>query len=139
MDANEQKARVIEEARGWPEARIEDLAGGVTGILAGTGVLARIHDDGRVEIPFPRSVGEQLVAEGKAERHTALPDSGWVEFRLGATGDAEALIDLLRLARDARRPGASGAAKPLQHVQEIVDESVDESFPASDPPARGRA
>lgn len=124
--------RVLDEVRRWPDVRVsESDDDGTTQVLYRRGVLARLHADGLVEVPFPRAVGEKLVAEGRAERHHALPDSGWVDVRLGATADAPRVLDLLRLAHEARL--ATGAP-----ADEVVDQSVEDTFPASDPPASGR-
>lgn len=132
--------RVIAVAITWPGVAAASSPG-VTQITFGRGLLARLHADGLVEIPFPRPVGEKLVAVGRAERHHALPDSGWVDVRLAATADVDRVTELLRLAYEARQPQAAGplgVASPSEvarHVEWHIDESVDESFPASDPPA----
>jgi hypothetical protein len=35
-----------------------------------------------VDIPFPRSVCDALLAEGVAEEHQGVPNSGWITFRV---------------------------------------------------------
>jgi hypothetical protein len=139
--------RLIEEARGWPSVSVARLDDHVVQLRVGRGTLGRLHPDGLVEIPFPRVVGDRLVAAGRAERHHALPDSGWVELRLASPDDVESVSELLRLALQARLVrqseaplrGVLGAVSDAPRiVEEKVDESVAESFPASDPPARGR-
>ena len=48
--------------------------------------------------PFPRSIRDALLAEGLAEEHYWVPNSGWVTFRIrGAQGVRHALW-LLRLS-----------------------------------------
>jgi hypothetical protein len=126
--------RVLEAVRRWPAVRVEAGDGGVTQVLHQRGVLARAHSDGLVEIAFPRPVAETLIAAGRAERHHALPDSGWIDTRLSTPADAARLLELLELAREARRPGAAGGGSDRKS-EGAVDESVEESFPASDPPA----
>ena len=139
--------RLIEEAGGWTGVSVARLDDQVIQLRLGRGTLGRIHPDGLVEIPFPRAVGERLVSAGRAERHHALPDSGWVELRLETPGDVPAVSELLRLALQARlvrqsSDSSNAGIGPVSDVKRIVDEKVDESgaesFPASDPPARGR-
>jgi len=42
-------------------------------------------------------VREQLVREGKAERHHILPQSGWVSRRIRGEEDIPAVIELFRM------------------------------------------
>ena len=50
---------------------------------------------------------DELIAAGRADYHHALPDSGWVTFRLYEESDVERAIELFRLgyerASKARR------------------------------------
>ena len=62
--------------------------------------IGHIHGDSLVDIPFPVAVREQLVAEGRAERHHILPDSGWISFYLRRPEDVAQAIDLFRLSYD---------------------------------------
>jgi hypothetical protein len=143
---HEALGRVIEEAAAWPGVTV-DPGPEITKLVLGHGVIGRLHSDGLVEIPFPRRVGDRLVAAGRAERHHALPDSGWVDARVVTTEDAERVLELLCLAYEPRRPDASrpapllppfGAARDRTRIERKIDESGEESFPASDPPAPGR-
>jgi hypothetical protein len=139
---HETLARILEQARHWSDVRVDSRAD-VTQVLVRRGLLARFHPDGLVEIPFPRPVGEKLVAAGRAERHHALPDSGWVNVRFSEAADEPRVIEMLKLAYEARRQGAAFAGeddstKSGSRTERVVDESVEETFPASDPPASGR-
>ena len=60
--------------------------------------IGHVHGDSLVDIPFPTQVREQLVAEGRAERHHILPDSGWVSFYLRRPEHVAQVIELLRLS-----------------------------------------
>jgi hypothetical protein len=60
--------------------------------------IGHVHGDHLVDIPFTKKIREELVAEGKAERHHILPDSGWVSISLRQTADLERAIGLLRFS-----------------------------------------
>ena len=40
--------------------------------------LGHLHGSRLADLPFPLAVRNQLVADGRAERHHILPESGWV-------------------------------------------------------------
>lgn len=60
--------------------------------------IGHVHFWGDVDIPFPRTVHDLLLAEGRAQRHRWLPDSGWVTFHLRNEADVERAIWLMRLS-----------------------------------------
>jgi len=62
--------------------------------------IGHIHGDSLVDIPFPTQVREQLVSEGRAERHHILPDSGWISFYLRQPEHVTQAIELLKLSYD---------------------------------------
>ena len=62
--------------------------------------LGHLHGDALVDLPFPRKVRDKLVAAGRARPHHALPDSGWVSFRIESPDDVDSAIALFRLAYD---------------------------------------
>jgi hypothetical protein len=44
-----------------------------------------VHECGVVDILFPRSIRDALLAEGLAEEHRWVPNSGWAHFLFAAT------------------------------------------------------
>lgn len=62
--------------------------------------IGHIHGDHMVDIPFPTSVRDEVVAGGPARPHHLLPDSGWVSLYLHSQTDIAAAIDLLRRSYD---------------------------------------
>jgi hypothetical protein len=56
------------------------------------------HGDRQADIPFPSALRDPLVEGRYTSEHHLYPDSGWVSFYLGEDGDADAVIDLLRLS-----------------------------------------
>jgi hypothetical protein len=51
-----------------------------------------------VDIPFPRNVRDALLADGLAEQHHWVPNSGWTTFHVRGEGDLEHALWLMRLS-----------------------------------------
>ena len=82
----------------WPGVeRARHRFGGVEFRL-GRRELGHVHGDALVDLPFPRTVRDELVSRGRARRHHVLPDSGWVSFWIESGDDVEGAIALFRLA-----------------------------------------
>ena len=61
-----------------------------------TGEIGHVHGDRLVDLPFPKRIRDELVAEGLAEPHRILPRSGWVSFYIREPKDVERAIALHR-------------------------------------------
>ena len=57
-----------------------------------------MHTGGIVDIPFPRSVRDALLAEGLAEEHRWVPNSGWITFQMRSEEDLIHALWLMRLS-----------------------------------------
>jgi len=60
--------------------------------------IGHVHGDSLVDIPFPMSVHDELIAAARAELHHVLPESGWVSVYLRQPSDVDNAIELLRLS-----------------------------------------
>lgn len=60
--------------------------------------LGHLHGDHAADLPFPRRLRDQLIADGRAEPHHALPDSGWVTRRVEGPEDIAAIVELFALS-----------------------------------------
>jgi hypothetical protein len=60
--------------------------------------IGHVHHNGMVDIPFNTKIRNQLIAEGKAEPHHLLHDTGWISFYIRSEQDIQAAIDLLKLS-----------------------------------------
>jgi Family of unknown function (DUF5519) len=60
------------------------------------------------DLPFPRRIRDELVADGRARPHHVLPQSGWVTVPMRTDADIKNVIDLFRQNYDraatVRRP-----------------------------------
>jgi hypothetical protein len=59
--------------------------------------IGHLHGSRLADLPFPIRMRKELVAEGKAEPHHLLPQTGWVSYYPHGPKDVPAVIDLFRL------------------------------------------
>src|SRR3712207_882516 len=110
---NEPLAMITREVLEWPGVTTGDTGRGGLQFSYGRVELGHLHGSSFADLPFPRKVRNELIAQGRASAHPPLPDSGWVRRRMDGPGDAEAVIELLRMnydrarARDERRAAGS--------------------------------
>lgn len=88
--------RITEEVLQWPQTSASPHRFGGTEYRLGRREIGHIHGDGWVDIPFPTALRHQLIAEGRAEPHHLLHDSGWITFYLRQPEDVDQAIALLR-------------------------------------------
>jgi predicted DNA-binding protein (MmcQ/YjbR family) len=61
----------------------------------GTREIGHIHGDHLVDIPFPKSVRDELVNAGLAQPHHILPETGWISYYLREEEDVQKVMALL--------------------------------------------
>lgn len=66
--------------------------------LFGEAELGHVHTNGDVDIPFTRPIHDALLAEGLAEQHRWVPNSGWITFRIRSERDVAHALWLMRLS-----------------------------------------
>jgi Family of unknown function (DUF5519) len=82
----------------WPNISVHPHRFGGKEFRFGRAEVGHIHAGGVVDIPFPRSLRDELLSEGLAEEHRWVPDSGWVTFRVRSERDVERALWLMRLS-----------------------------------------
>jgi hypothetical protein len=82
----------------WPGISVHPHRFGGREFCLGSAEVGHMHNDGAVDIPFPRALRDALLAEGHAQEHRWVPDSGWVTFAVHTERDAEHALWLLRLS-----------------------------------------
>ena len=78
--------------------------------------IGHLHGSRMADLPFPVRVRKELVAEGRAQPHHLLPQTGWVSYYPSGPEDASAVVELFRLnyehlmerSRNKAEQGASG-------------------------------
>lgn len=95
MSVRGAQQRIVEAASHWADVEIKPHRYGGLEFRLGRRELGHIHGDRLLDIPFPKSVRDEIVTAGEAEPHHILPDSGWVSFFLRTEEDVPRAIRLL--------------------------------------------
>jgi hypothetical protein len=90
--------RITETVGSWPEVEIAPHRFGGVEFKLGRRELGHIHGDRIADLPFPRRVRDELIAEGRARPHHVLPDSGWITTSIAEPDEADNAIELFRMA-----------------------------------------
>lgn len=90
--------KLEEQVSKWPGISVHPHRFGGREFCLGSAEVGHAHNDGSVDIPFPRAFRDVLLAEGHAQVHRWAPDSGWVTFPIRDEKDAEHALWLLRLS-----------------------------------------
>ena len=91
-------AQITREVSAWKGVTVAPHRFGGVEFLVGRRELGHLHGSRLADLPFPVRVREQLVAEGKAQPHHILPDSGWVSVAIRSAADVPAVVALFRLS-----------------------------------------
>ena len=86
------------EVCAWPNVSIHPHRFGGREFRVGSAEVGHLHAGGVVDIPFPRSVRDALLAKGLAEEHHWVPNSGWITFRILNEEDFRHALWLMRLS-----------------------------------------
>ena len=101
------RARIEGEIAGWEGVSVHPHRFGGIEFRLGRRELGHLHGDRIADLPFPRRVRNQLIAEGRARPHHVLPDSGWITVSIRSDEEAERAVELFRMAyeraQNARR------------------------------------
>jgi len=92
--------RIVREVTSWPGITTDTGEFGETEFFLEGRAIGHVHGSHMADIPFPRRVRDQLVAEGRTEPHHVHPDSGWTTKYIREDTDADAVTALLRLNYD---------------------------------------
>jgi hypothetical protein len=90
--------KLEEEVSAWGNISVHPHRFGGREFLFGSAELGHVHTGGIVDIPFPRSVRDALLAEGLAEEHRWVTNSGWITFRIRREQDFSHALWLMRLS-----------------------------------------
>lgn len=100
MPVKDASSAIRDAVLAWPGVSAHPHRFGGTEYQLGTREIGHIHGDWLVDIPLPTRVRDEVIANGQAQAHHILPDSGWVSLYLNEAADVQRAIDLLRLSFD---------------------------------------
>ncbi len=92
------------------------VRGGLVGVFVGTRELAHFHRDGRMDLPLPVEIGDNLVHKGVVVPHGAHPDNGWYAHALQPGTEASATW-LLRMAHILYEMSHRGTGDPVTQAE----------------------
>src|SRR5579872_1898813 len=114
--------RKLEEQVGaWPHVSVHPHRFGGREFRIGNADIGQLHIGRPVDIPCPRAVRDSLLADGLAEEHRWVPNSGWTTFHVRSEGDLQHAVWLMRLSylRYALKT-ASDPGGMLEHESESL-------------------
>jgi luciferase-like monooxygenase len=86
------------EVSGWPKIETHSHRFGGREFRLGSAEVGHVHAGGIVDIPLPRAIHDVLLAQGLAEEHRWVPDSGWITFHMRSQEDLGHALWLMRLS-----------------------------------------
>src|SRR5215469_8535357 len=90
--------RFEQELSSWPDVSTHPHRFGGREFRFKAAEIGHIHTGGTVDIPFPRAVRDALLAEGLAQEHRWVPNSGWITFQVRGEDDFKHAVWLMRLS-----------------------------------------
>src|SRR5262245_47836897 len=79
--------RIIHAVCDWDGVSIRPHRFGGVEFRFGHAELGHLHCDGALDLRFPKTFRDRLIAKGWADIHHVLPASGWVTFRVEHPSD----------------------------------------------------
>jgi hypothetical protein len=93
-----QMEKLESEISEWPHISVHPHRFGGREFRFRSAEVGHTHVGGVVDIPFPLSIRNALLAEGLAEEHHWVPDSGWITFPIRDERDVQHARWLMRLS-----------------------------------------
>ena len=98
MTVHRAQERITKEVMKWDGVTAAAHRFGGTEFRLGRRELGHVHGDHFADIVFPMAVRNRLIAEGRAEPHHILSNSGWITLQFRSQEDVEQAVELFRLS-----------------------------------------
>jgi hypothetical protein len=102
--------QIAETVQSWPGVESAPHRFGGIEFRLGRRELGHLHGNRIADLPFPRRVRDELIAEGRARPHHVPPDSGWITISIRSDEEAEHAIELFRMAYERARNARTARA-----------------------------
>ena len=106
--------QIIDNVSAWEGITASPHRFGGVEFTLGKVEIGHIHHGGLVDIPYPKKLRDALVADGEAEPHHVLPESGWTSYHMRGDADVQNALQLFRLSYLQKR---SRRDRTLEHSQ----------------------
>ncbi len=121
--------RIIEIVSSWDGIEARPHRFGGVEFKLGSIEIGHIHPSmGLVDIPYTRRTREVLVAEGEADEHHILPESGWISLWMRGAQDVDQALRLYRLSYLHKYYRRSHAVPPAElerlHFSAAVNDTL---------------
>jgi Family of unknown function (DUF5519) len=97
LDEKEVSEKVKTELMGWLGVASRPHRFGGTEFRVNGREMGHMHGGRFADLPFPMTMRNELVKEGRALPHHVLPNSGWVTFLINEEADITSLINLFQI------------------------------------------
>ena len=112
--------KLEQEVGSWANISVHPHRFGGREFLFGAAEVGHVHAVGIVDIPFPRSLRDALLADGLAEEHHWVPNSGWITFRIRSEEDFQHAVWLMRMSYI--RYALKAASDPRKMFEREIEE-----------------
>jgi hypothetical protein len=112
--------KLAQELSSWPDVTTHPHRFGGREFRFKAAEIGHIHTGAIVDIPFPRSVRDSLLAKGLAQEHHWVPNSGWITFCIRGEEDLKHALWLMRLSY--LRYAMKTAGDPRRYLDEQSEE-----------------
>ena len=117
MSVKGAQASITNAVTAWKGVTVQPHRFGGVEYGIGKREIGHIHGDHLVDIPFPKTVRDEIVAKGRAQPHHILPETGWVSFYLRQNDDVEKALALLHESYQIAQKQKSKTTKEVQNEE----------------------
>lgn len=120
MDDAELAARLgglLPQITALEDVTLSKVRNGLVGFFVGERELAHIHPDGRLDLPLPIEVGENLTQRGVVTPHRQHEDNGWFSHSITSADEVDQAVWLLRLAHLLYEMSRRGIGDPVTQAE----------------------
>jgi len=91
-------AEILMQVSLWDGVSAHPHRFGGTEFRLGNVEIGHIHGNHMADLPFTRKIREVLVADGEADVHHLLPETGWISFYLRRDSDVNQAVRLFHMS-----------------------------------------